>query len=123
VIYLLDPTNPNDPDLLFFSNDGKAIPSIEEESEPWNYARAEMSIDIYHLNHTPLKDARLVVWNLCQRKIDQIKMINQKTHRTASDNARIETIKTELREMMLKSSEFSAVTLACVEKNRLRMAA
>ena len=50
-------------------------------------------------------------------------MINQKTHRTASDNARIETIKTELREMMLKSSEFSAVTLACVEKNRLRMAA
>jgi len=123
VIYLLDPTNPNDPDLLFFSNDGKAIPSVDQNSEPWNYARAKVSIDIYHLNHTPLKDARLVVWNLCQRKIDQIKKINQKTHRTASDNARIETIKRELREMMSKSSEFSAVTLACIEKNRIRMAA
>ncbi|SHM52003.1 HNH endonuclease family protein [Flavobacterium saccharophilum] len=123
VIYLLNPTNPNDPDLLFFSEDGKAIPSVEQESEPWNYARAEVSIDIYHLNHTPLKDARLVVWNLCQRKIDQIKLINQKAHRTAGDNARIEIIKTELREMILKSSEFSAVALACIEKNKIRMAA
>jgi len=123
VIYLLDPTNSNDPNLLFFSNDGKAIPSVEEESEPWNYSRAKVSIDIYHLNHTPLKDARLVVWNLCQRKIDQMKTINQKTLRTAGDNARIEMIKTELREMMSKSSEFSAVALACIEKNRLRMAA
>lgn len=123
VIYLLDPTNPNDPDLLFFSEDGKAIPSVEQESEPWNYARAEVSIDIYHLNHTPLKDARLVVWNLCQRKIELIKKINQKTHRTAGDNARIETIKGELREMISKSSEFSAVALACIEKNKIRMAA
>ncbi|MBX9886993.1 MAG: hypothetical protein K2Y30_03550 [Flavobacteriaceae bacterium] len=123
VIYLLNPTNPNDPDLLFFSNDGSAIPSVEKESEPWNYIRAEVSINIYHLNHTPLKDARLVVWNLCQRKIDQIKKINQKAHRTAGDNARIEIIKAELRQMMSKSSEFSAVALACVEKNKIRMAA
>lgn len=123
VFYLLNPTNPNDPDLLFFCEDGKAIPSVEQESEPWNYVRAEVSIDIYHLNHTPLRDARLVVWNLCQRKIDQIKKINQKTHRTASDNARIEIIKAELREMMSKSTEFSAVALACVEKNKIRMAA
>lgn len=123
VIYLLNPTNPNDPDLLFFSDDGSAIPSVEKDSEPWNYARAEVSIDIYHLNHTPLKDARLVVWNLCQRKIDQIKTINQKIYRTSGDNARIEIIKAELREMMQKSSEFSAVALACVEKNKIRMAA
>lgn len=123
VICLLNPTNPNDPDLLFFSEDGSAIPFVEKEAEPWNYLRAEVSIDIYHLNHTPLKDARLVVWNLCQRKIDQIKTINQKTHRTAGDNARIEIIKAELRQMMSKSSEFSAVALACVEKNKIRMAA
>lgn len=123
VFYLLNPTNPNDPDLLFFSEDGKAIPSVELESEPWNYARAEASIDIYHLNHTPLRDARLVVWNLCQRKIDHIKKINQNTHRTAADNARIEIIKAELREMMSKSTEFSAVALACIEKNKIRMAA
>ncbi|WP_413998136.1 hypothetical protein ACMDB5_10085 [Flavobacterium sp. W1B] len=123
VIYLLDPINPNDPDLLFFSEDGKAVPSVEKDSEPWNYARAVVSIDIYHLNHTPLKDARLVVWNLCQRKINQIKQINQKEHRTAGDNARIEIIKAEIREMISKSAEFSAVALACIEKNKIRMAA
>ncbi|WP_411029343.1 hypothetical protein [Spongiimicrobium sp. 3-5] len=123
VIYLLDPINPNDPDLLFFSEDGKAIPSVEEEDEPWNFSRAKISIDVYHLNHTPLIDARLVVWNLCQRKINQIKQINQKQLRTAGDNARIEIIKEELREMASKSSEFSAVALACIEKNKIRMAA
>ncbi|WP_282069924.1 hypothetical protein [Olleya namhaensis] len=123
VIYLLDPINPNDPDLLFFSKDGKVIPSVTEEDEPWNFSRAQISIDIYHLNHTPLREARLVVWNICQRKINQIKEINKKPHRTAGDNARIEIIKEELREMRSKSSEFSSVAMACIEKNKIRMVA
>lgn len=123
VLYLLDPINPNDPDLIFFSDDGRAIPSVNEEEEPWDFSRAKISIDVYHLNHTPLKDARLVVWNLCQRKISQIKKINQKQVRTAADNARIEIIKEELRHMRSKSSEFSAVAIACIEKNTIRMSA
>jgi hypothetical protein len=123
VIYLLDPINPNDPDLLFFADDGKAIPSVEEEDEPWNYSRAKVSINVYHLNHTPLKDARLVVWNLCKRKINQIKKINGKVIRTAGDNARIEILKQDLRDMISKDAEFSAVAIACVQKNKIRMVA
>ncbi len=123
VFYLLDPINPNDPDLLFFTDTGEAIPSVLEAEEPWNYQRASVSIELYHLNHTPLKDARKVVWNLCQRKINQLKKIATKAHRTAADNARIESLRTDLREMLSKEAEFSAVALACVEKNRLRMVA
>lgn len=122
VIYLLDPINPNDPDLLFFSEDGSAIPAVSNE-EPWDYERTLVSIDIYHLNHTPLKEARQVVWNLCQRKIDELKRISRKIHRSARDEERINIIRQELRDLTSKKAEFSAVALACIEKNRLRMAA
>lgn len=123
VIYLLDPINPNDPDLLFFTDEGKAIPSVLEEDEPWNFQRAVVSIDLYHLNHTPLKDARKVVWNYCQRKINDLKAISKKAHRTARDDERINSIRDDLRNMVSKQAEFSAVALACIEKNRIRMAA
>lgn len=122
VIYLLDPINPNDPDLLFFTEDGEAVPAIGDD-EPWNLQRAVVSIDIYHLNHKPLKDARQVVWNLCQRKIDDLKKIARKIHRSARDEERINSIRQDLRDMMSKSAEFSAVALACIEKNKIRMAA
>lgn len=123
VFYLLDPVNPDDPDLLHFNDEGKAVPSITEDDQPWEFQRAKISIDLYHLNHTPLREARQVVWNLCQRKIDEIKTIGKKEYRSASDNARVQRIREELREMTSKKSEFSAVALACIEQNKLRMAA
>lgn len=123
IFYLLDPINPNDPNLLFFNEEGKAMPSILEEDEPWNFQRAKVTIDIYHLNHTPIKDARKVVWNLCQRKINELKAINQKAYRSARDEERVLRIREELSELIDKDSEFSAVALACIEKNRIRMAA
>lgn len=123
VFYLLDPINSNDSNLLFFNDEGKAIPSVLEEDEPWNYQRAKVTIDIYHLNHTPLKDARQVVWNLCQRKVDELKAINRKAYRSARDEERILRIREELSELINKDSEFSAVALACIEKNRIRMVA
>jgi len=123
VIYLLDPINPNDPDLLFFDEEGKAIPAVSQIDEPWNFARAKVSIDIYHLNHTPLKEARQVVWNLCQRKIDEIKNINRKSIRTVTDDTTVERLRIELRELISKNSEFSGVALACIQRNKMRMAA
>lgn len=123
IILLLDPINPNDPDLLFFTEEGIAIPSVSEEEEPWNFKRANVSIDLYHLNHTPLKEARQVVWNYCQRKIDDLKEVLRKTNRTSRDEERIANIRQDLREMISKRAEFSAVALACIEKNKIRMAA
>lgn len=122
VIYLLDPANPNDPDLLFFNDDGKAIPSVGID-EPWDYERTLLSIDLYHLNHTPLVEARQVVWNLCQRKISDLKEITRKPKRSIRDEERINNLRKDLRELITKNAEFSAVALACLEKNKVRMAA
>lgn len=123
VFVLLDPINPNDPNLLFFTDEGKAIPGVNEEDEPWDFNRAKTSIDLYHLNHTPLKDARKVVWNYCQRKINDLKEISRKAHRSIRDDEKISSIKEDLRVMISRDSEFSAVALACIEKNKIRMAA
>lgn len=106
VFYLLDPINPSDSNLLFFNDEGKAMPSILEEDEPWNFQRAKVTIDIYHLNHTPLKDARKVVWNLCQRKINELKAINQKAHRSARDEERVLRIREELSELIIRILNF-----------------
>ncbi len=122
IIYLLDPTNPNDPDLLFFNDDGKAIPSVGID-EPWDYERTIVSIDLYHLNHTPLVEARQVVWNLCQRKINDLKAITRKPKRSVRDEEKINSLKKDLRELITRNAEFSAVALACLEKNKVRMAA
>ncbi|OUL60048.1 hypothetical protein [Flavobacterium sp. AJR] len=123
VFLLLDPINPDDPDLLFFTDEGYAIPAVLEEDEPWGFQRAKVSIDLYHLNHTPLKDARKVVWNYCQRKINDLKEVTRKPHRSARDEEKISSIRQDLREMISKNAEFSAVALACIEKNKVRMAA
>ena len=66
---LLDPTVRTDPDLLWFDEDGSAHPKYLENAAPWPYRRARESIDIYHLNHSDLKEARQAICNTCTKTI------------------------------------------------------
>ena len=66
---LLDPTVITDPGLLWFDDDGSAHPKYLKSTAPWPYRRARESIDIYHLNHSNLKEARQIVCNKCRRKV------------------------------------------------------
>jgi len=121
VFYLLDPISKDDPDLLSFNSNGEAVPFVTEDDDLWDYERARISIDLYHLNHTPLREKRLQFWNLVQRKINQLRNSYRKSVRTAADNAVIEQIRQELRDYCEKSSEFSALALACIEENKIRL--
>jgi uncharacterized protein (TIGR02646 family) len=121
VFYLLDPTNVNDPELLSFDATGEAVPFVSAEENQWDYDRAERSIELFHLNHTPLREKRLELWNLIQRKINQLRNLSRNAFRTATDNATIEAIRQELREYCNKNSEYSAMAIACIEKNQLRL--
>jgi uncharacterized protein (TIGR02646 family) len=60
---LLDPLNPQDPPLLFFENDGRAVPSNTKAMDARKFRRADVSIKIYHLNHTKIKRARKWLFN------------------------------------------------------------
>ncbi len=67
---LLDSTVRADPALLWFDEDGTARPNTNDEKS-WPYRRAKESIEIYHLNHTGLKEARLEVSRDCQRMVGE----------------------------------------------------
>ena len=60
---LLDPLSPNDPPLLFFENDGRVVPSTSKTIDARRFHRADVSIAIYHLNHTNIKRARRWLFN------------------------------------------------------------
>lgn len=121
IFYLLDPAKKDDPDLLSFNSNGEAVPFVTEDEDFWDFERARVSIELYHLNHTPLREKRLELWNLIQRKINQLRNLYRKVIRTAADNAVIEQIRQELRNYCEKSSEYSALALACIEENKIRL--
>ena len=57
---LLDPTRRADPELLWFDEDGQAVPNprVAGDEDSFLYRRADESIDKYHLNHTDIVERR-----------------------------------------------------------------
>lgn len=55
---LLDPCKISDVGLLWFTEDGRAIPKHGEDENKRAYIRASDSIDKYHLNEKEIKEAR-----------------------------------------------------------------
>lgn len=115
-IMLLDPTDENDPCLLTFDASGEALPNtiVARDIE-----RVKASINLYHLDHTPLKEERQKVWGKCQRLINEIQDINLLSGVSISNKARITFLKQEIKKMISLDEELSAVAIACVEHNKL----
>jgi uncharacterized protein (TIGR02646 family) len=63
---LLDPTVQADPLMLWFELDGSVRPVCDEKEEAWPFERAQESIQIYHLDHVDLKEARQAVSQRCR---------------------------------------------------------
>lgn len=55
---LLDPCEAGDPDFLDFDKSGSAVPKFSEDEDCFNFARADKSIKLYHLNESELVEAR-----------------------------------------------------------------
>lgn len=119
-IMLLDPCKRDDPGLLTFDNKGVALPDTSAILDPDDKIRVEVSIRVYHLDHTPLQELRERVWGVCQRKIDEIRKItNDPDGMSQSSRNRINFLKDEIRKMTERDQEVSAVAIACCEKNGL----
>ncbi len=115
-IMLLDPTNEDDPCLLTFDDSGDAIPNTVVARD---IERVKASINLYHLDHTPLKEERQKIWDKCQRFINEIQEINSLPDISISNKARITFLKQEIKNMIAVEEELSAVAIACVEHNKL----
>ena len=115
-VVLLDPTNEHDPALITFDSTGDVVPNT---SNPQEITCVKVSESIYHLDHTPLKEERVKVWNKCLRHIEEIDKIRSQRVLSATDRARVGFLKNELKLMTLKSEELSAVAIACCEAYKL----
>jgi len=116
IYYLLDPTEEEDPLLLFFDEEGKAVPA---ESKGFNRERAEYTIQVLKLNYEPLKEARRSAWVKCKNLIDEIKKLY-----VAYSNEPSATIKTQIKEkikqmkeLLKPEQEFTAVVQCCILVN------
>lgn len=114
LFYLLDPTDPDDPSLLTFDETGKPVPAADDDT--WEYERASVTIDLLHLEYTPLVNERKKVWNKCIRLINeaQNKMREQAQRTSVTTKARIKHIFMELREMIASEAELSSVAQSCL---------
>jgi hypothetical protein len=117
--YLLDPTNDFDITLLTFDKTGSAIPSYPKDT--WEYERAFVSRELYNLDFYKLKKARKIVWDKCERKINEIQNDIQKSwgKNSATLKATIIAKIQEIKEMVKKESEFSSVAISCLLKSNL----
>lgn len=113
---LLDPSDPDDPNLLSFNKDGEVIPAPFIDND-WERFRAEVSIERYKLGHDPLVQKRKVLWVECHGRISnylsELAMYQNDQTNLIARNAMKEAAK-RVRELVREEAEFSAVARACV---------
>ncbi len=66
---LLDPCNPNEPGLIDFDETGAPVPSYSAEEHEGRHKRADVSIRLYHLDHSDLIDRRKALAVSIGRKV------------------------------------------------------
>ena len=112
--YLLDPTCNDDTALLSFNEQGKAIAG--EPQNGWHKERADVSIKILNLNYHSLRRGRKQVWNKSDRYVKEVlsckDTLNEKTSHSKRQKLRDSIV--ELKNMVARDAEFSAVAKACV---------
>lgn len=111
IIYLFDPTNPNDPLLLTFDESGFPKPSAREGT--WDHLRAKESIRLLYLDYPILVDERKKIWTKCTLLINEAQNLMEE-ETSVSRSAGLKQIFAELRERVSEDAELSATARACL---------
>lgn len=110
---LLDPTRPADPTFLWFADDGRVVEKYNHQKYPIQYQRAHTSIEIYHLNHRTIRDARKALYGTIRKKLRDGRIYFERWH--AGDGAAkhgFDEVMNELRQLIDKRAEYSAFARA-----------
>ncbi len=114
---LLDPVDEDDPGLLFFDIEGRAVAAPHVTNE-WEKCRVERSVERYNLDFPPLMDKRKTVWAECWRRIEEYRAelaLYQKDPSNGIAHDRFKQAAKDLRSMIRDDQELSAVARACME--------
>lgn len=112
---LLDPCNPLDVQLLWFKEDGRAVPKFDEVSKPWAYQRAKESIKYYNLDEQEIKEARQGIYNKIKKLIEDGDIYFEESYQTNDPaNVAFANILHDLALVIHKNSEYSAFSRAMI---------
>lgn len=114
-IYLLDPVDGADVNLIAFDEEGKAIPA--PSCSDWEKLRVDESVKRLKLNeHTPLAEARRKIWQRMTGLIDDYFAIKAKCSTGANPAAteKLRGICKHVHEMTRHTEELSSVARWCV---------
>ncbi len=110
---LLDPTIPEDPGLLWYEPDGRAVPRYSKSKSERRYLRAEKSIELYHLNYRKTEEDRKKLYNKIRRLISEgDKLFPQADSDTVASSALSNVVIAPLLEFIKPTSDFSAAARA-----------
>lgn len=111
--YLLDPTVQEDVQFIDFDSQGIPVPAAPQAT--LEYIRAKITIKLLYLDNALLNDQRLVVWDRCQRKLNEAAnmMIGRDCTSSIFEKA-VKAIFKDIREMADSKAEFSSVVKACL---------
>src|SRR6266702_8013350 len=122
---LLDPTVMTDPLLVTFDLEGTAQPARKQEEFPNEYERAKVSIELYHLNHTDLKERRQVlVCNQIELLIeegDKYSWLLQKPENRVAARQGYEVVMKRLLSLIREDAIYSAAARAVLKTYRDRI--
>lgn len=105
---LLDPARAGDTTLLWFGDDGHVYPRSSPDRQP-QYARADASIALYHLNHPNIVESRLVLTEEIRRLINAGNDLFDRLHPGNPEAARGHSeVVRQLEHKIRGSSQYSA---------------
>ena len=113
---LLDPSDEDDPLLLSFNVEGRAIPNPNITDE-WELQRVKHSIERFELDFPMLMEKRKTVWSDCWQHIQSYLDELGKYHRDKNNVIAKAAFKREagdIRKLLGADKEFSAVARACI---------
>ncbi len=105
---LLDPVRAADTQLLYFREDGEVEPRYTTKQAPEKENRAARSIDIYHLRHTDLVEARLDTLNRARELVDLGRHYYESWLADGPDEKAFEVAVAELAKLCSREAEYSA---------------
>lgn len=124
VVYFLDPTLKKDVGLINFREDGVAIESSPEDEEPWNFLRANYTLDKLNLNYEDLIEARSAEWLIMSGLIKKInnKIKENNEDPAASTEKEIDGLKDQCRARIASCANFASTNRACLRASGRRWA-
>ncbi len=108
---LLDPTKASDPGLLWFDQNGEAVPKYSKKDFLTLYQRAKVSISIYHLNYHETSEKRKILYNDVAKLVkDGNRYFNRWANGDGDGQYELDRVVEKLRDMLDESAEYSAAT-------------